>query len=262
MVRLAWASLLLTGILSFAHPAAAARAGPLDLVDFEALRLAVVDLAETYPEQYTKGQKYLRRAEGYERRLPEILAGLRRGDPPALKQAAEILAFQREVLLANPLLDFDRLLLIKRVPNGDPRRAKGDGKGLGKYLGVPQQSSWQQDNMPDVDKWENEIAVMSDLRSPNPSCGPSSNRPARGWWATWNLHYDADRILFSMPNDEAELAGLGNRRRRQRLSPGDRPSRIRTSTTTTPAICPTARSCSSPRPRCKACRATRRSTRR
>jgi len=56
------------------------------------------------------------------------------------------------------------LLLVKRKPLGDPRRAKGDGKGLGKFLGLPQQSSWQQDEIPNVDTWENEIAIMSNLR--------------------------------------------------------------------------------------------------
>ena len=82
------------------------------------------------------------------KRLPEIRKGLERGDAKAREAAEGILALKREALLANPLLDFDKLLLIKRVPIGDPRRPKGDGKGLGKFLGLPQQSSWQQDSIP------------------------------------------------------------------------------------------------------------------
>jgi formylglycine-generating enzyme required for sulfatase activity len=180
---------------------AAADADSLGLVNFEAMRLAIRDLAETYPEQYTKSQEYLRRIDAYEKRLPEIREGLRRGDEAAAKKAAEIVAFQREVLLANPLLDFDGLLLIKRVPIGDPRRAKGDGKGLGKFLGLPQQSSWQQDNMPNVDGWENEIAVMSNLRS-EPKLRTLFKPPGTRLVGDLELHYDADKILCSVPNDK------------------------------------------------------------
>ena len=45
-----------------------------------------------------------------------------------------------EAMLANPLLDFDKLLLIKRLPLGDPRLAKNK-RGLGEFHGVPRQSS-------------------------------------------------------------------------------------------------------------------------
>ncbi len=201
MIRSSWVSLLLVGVVLSGRSAAAAEADPLKLVDFEAIRLAIRDLAQTFPQQYTKSREYLRRADQYEQRLPEIRAGLQRDDLAAKQQAAEILAFQREALMANPLLDFDQLLLIKRVPLGDPRRPRGDGKGLGKFVGVPQQSSWQQDNMPDVDKWENEIAVMSGLRS-KPKFRTLYKPPQQRLVGDLDLHYDADKILFSMPNDD------------------------------------------------------------
>ena len=200
MIRLSWASLLLVGVLLSGRSAAAAEADPLKLVDFEAIRLAIRDLAQTFPQQYTKSREYLRRADQYEKRLPEIRAGLQRDDLAAKKQAAEILAFQREALTANPLLDFDQLLLIKRVPIGDPRRPRGDGKGLGKFLGLPQQSSWQQDEIPNLDTWENEIAVMSHLRS-EPKLRTLYRPSTLRLVGDIDLHYDADKILFSMPND-------------------------------------------------------------
>ena len=36
--------------------------------------------------------------------------------------------------------------------------------GLGEYLGVPRQSSWNHGTMPNVDKWINEIATLSPVR--------------------------------------------------------------------------------------------------
>jgi len=74
---------------------------------------------------------------------------------------------QRRALLDSPLLDFDRLLVIKRKPLGNPRRARGDrenDKGLGRFLGLPQQSSWQLHTMTNTDGWDNEIAVLSPLQ--------------------------------------------------------------------------------------------------
>ena len=89
---------------------------------------------------------------------------LEQGDAAARREAAEFVRFRQEALLANPLLDFDRLLVVKRKPLGDARRAKGDGYGLGEFIGLPRQSSWQQDTIPKRDGWENEIAVLSELR--------------------------------------------------------------------------------------------------
>ena len=114
--------------------------------------------------RYPKAEEYLRRLDSWEARLPDLRKRLEQGDVKAKKDAAEIVALQREALLANPLLDFDRLLLVKRKPVGDPRRPKGNGFGLGEFLGLPRQSSWQQDTIPNRDGWENEIAVLTDLR--------------------------------------------------------------------------------------------------
>jgi len=200
MIRSTCALSLLAAVLIWAHPAAAAQTAPLEEVDLGALRSAVRDLSKTYPEQYDRGQEYLRRIDAFEKRLPEIRKGLQRGNAKARKDAERILVLKREALLANPLLDFDNLLLIKRVPKGDPRRPKGDGKGLGKFLGLPQQSSWQQDEIPNVDTWENEIAVMSGLQS-EPKLRTLFKPPGTRLVGDLELHYDAEKILFSMPND-------------------------------------------------------------
>ncbi len=189
-------------------------ADPLRQVDFDALQLAVQDLAKTFPETYTDGNDYLRRLQAYEQRLPEIRLALARDDEAAGRDVEGIIALKREILLANPLLDFGKLLLIKRKPLGDPRRAVGDGKGLGKFVGLPQQSSWQQDEIPNVDTWENELVVLDDVRKGGPLrtlFRPETTRLV----GDIELHYDADKILFSMPSEDLtwqiyEIDGDGN----------------------------------------------------
>ncbi len=166
--------------------------------NFDALRLAIQDLTETFADRYPKGRQYLQRLDTLERQWREMDAANGREDAGALV-AARFVELRREALLANPLLDFDSLLLIKRKPLGDARREKGEGKGLGKFLGLPQQSSWQQDEIPNVDTWENEVVVMSDLRG-DPETRvlfkPSTSRLV----GDLELHYDAQKIAFSMPD--------------------------------------------------------------
>jgi formylglycine-generating enzyme required for sulfatase activity len=177
--------------------------GDLERINFRALKMAIQDLAQSFPTEYTQSKEYLRVAGDFEERLPEIRTGLRRGDPAAIEQARQILALQRKALLSNPLLNFERLLLIKRKPLGDPRRAKGDesdDKSLGRFLGLPQQSSWQLQTMTNTSGWDNEIAVLSPVRPDGELT--TLYRPKEGRLVSeMDLHFDAGKLMFSMPDD-------------------------------------------------------------
>jgi len=195
----------------------------IDMVDTAAMRRAIRDLAKEFPSEYTKGPAYLKAVDTYESRLPEIRQALQRRDEKALKAAREIVAFQREALLTNPLLKFDRLLLIKRKPIGDPRRAEEPDRGIGKFIGMPQQSSWQLQTMRNTDGWDNEICILSPV-------GPVGKiatlyKPSEGRLVSeMDLDFDAGKLMFSMPDDtrlwqvfEMELDGGSVRQ----VSPND-----------------------------------------
>jgi formylglycine-generating enzyme required for sulfatase activity len=179
-------------------------------VDFEALRLAVADLAATFGDRYPGVAGYLQRLAEYQKRLPAIREGLARGDEGARKDAEAIVALRREALLANPLLNFRELLVIRRKPVGDPRRAADPDRGIGKYIGLPQQSSWQLHTM-SAEPWENEIAAMEMPGRAGPGGVPAAGqggrlrtvfRPAAPRLVSdMDLHFDGGRILFSMRDD-------------------------------------------------------------
>jgi len=200
----------------------------LDKVNFKALRLAIRDLMQTYPDKYTNGMDYLRRADLYQKQLPEIRRALEQGKNWARTKVDEVLSLQREALLANPLLDFDRLLVIKRKPLGDPRRSTGDkenDKGLGKFLGLPQQSSWQLHTMPNPVGWDNEICILHPVR-PEGRLTTLFKPEGQQLLNEMDLHFDADRILFSMPDEkrfwqlyEIEIKAKDLRQ----ISPSDQP---------------------------------------
>jgi len=87
-------------------------------VSLPALRAAILDLRQTFPQQYTRGQEFLQRLEGYEKRLADLEAAWARADETALQQAPQLLdeirSLQREALLANPLVCGQPLLFVVR----------------------------------------------------------------------------------------------------------------------------------------------------
>jgi Sulfatase-modifying factor enzyme 1/Hydrazine synthase alpha subunit middle domain len=132
--------------------------------DLPAVRRAVEDLTKTFGDQYPKGTEYLARLDA--------LAGQQESDALA--------ALGREALLANPLLDFDRLMLVKR----------GEGQ-----MGLPQ--NWQSNSSLPMKGYDNELAVLT---LGIDAALATLYRPEDGAFVgDVDLHYDADRLLFSMP---------------------------------------------------------------
>jgi formylglycine-generating enzyme required for sulfatase activity len=198
--------------------------------DFEALRLALEDLSQAFSDQYPS--RFLTRFGELKEAIsvalasPSFLSGSRGvrfapSGPPTRAEGpgggetenraalanherlaallAELESLRREALLANPLLDFEQLLVLKRVPIGDARRSSWEGYGYGEYLGIPRQSSWNYGTMPNVDKWTNEIAVLSPVR-PQGRLATLYQPQAGRLINDLDLHWDADKLLFSMPD--------------------------------------------------------------
>jgi formylglycine-generating enzyme required for sulfatase activity len=149
-----------------------------------ALRLAIEDLSSTFGSRYPRGGEFLNR-------LDSLDAALKR---PALDAAAgsNFFALQREALLANPLLDFGRLLLLTRgFP--DPAAAR---HAMGGALGVGTLNAHTSDDTPRQGHWKDALTVLSNLRGEpklttlyEPGNLESLIDPV--------LHFDADRILFA-----------------------------------------------------------------
>jgi formylglycine-generating enzyme required for sulfatase activity len=171
--------------------------------DFTALSSALQDLEKTFPGKFPPG--YLKSLAVLESRVRKSLSGFkasRLADFELVSQLySRLEALKRESLLANPLLEADRLLVVKRKPIGDPRRSDWDGFGFGEFLGLPRQSSWNNGTMPNVDKWTNEIAVLSPVRSNG--AFTTIYRPESPRLVTdVDLHWNAEKLLFSMPDQQ------------------------------------------------------------
>ena len=151
---------------------------PATDVKIAALRLAIRDLAATFGTRYPKGGKYLERLHVLEARRKGVPAG----DTGRLSQVdKDLVALRREALMANPLLDFDKLLLVRRGRSN---------------LGLPR--NWESNSSLAKRGYDNQIAVLSPVRS-NGRLTTLYQGDNGEFVGDLDLHFDAGRMLFSMP---------------------------------------------------------------
>ena len=139
------------------------------------LRLAIADLTATFGARYPQGQAFAGRLAELERRMAES------GQNPAW--AAALTKLQGDALLANPLLDFEKLLLIQRDAAN---------------LGLPQ--NWEGNSSLPHAGFNNQLAVLSPVR-PEGELRPLFRPEGGRFIGDVELDFDASKLLFSMPGD-------------------------------------------------------------
>ena len=140
-------------------------AAPVERPETErhALALAIDDLCGTFKERYPRGAEFRQRLA-------------------TVRNAIDFQRLRDEALLANPLLNFDRLLLVKRSAN---------------KLGLP--ANYQSNSSLDPAGYTNEIAVLAPVR-PDGKLTPLYRPNGGRFVGDVRLHFEADRLLFSMPD--------------------------------------------------------------
>ena len=150
----------------------------LDAINLPALRRAVEDLTRSFPDRYPRGPGYLKELDRIEKEWPEVKKAVATGDAKALALAQRWVELQRKALLENPLLDFEKLLVVKRNESN---------------LGLPH--NWQGNSSMNP-RVENEIATMA-YKEPGAPL-KTLYKPATNYWVgDVDLNYDADKMLFS-----------------------------------------------------------------
>lgn len=129
-----------------------------ELLDLAALSRALEDLHAHHGERYGDIHDLRRRLAAHRRsfsRLKADAAANRRG---FRDEAEALVAFQRDILLRNPLLDFQRMVLIRRRLGSSARKAMGSALGIGTL------NSHTNDSLRRTG-WDNHIAAMTHHRS-------------------------------------------------------------------------------------------------
>jgi len=128
-----------------------------------ALALAIDDLSATFGDRYPRGAEF-------------------RGRLAAVRELLELRQLRQEALLANPLLDFEKLLLVRRTPN---------------QLGLP--NNYEGNSSLPPDGYTNDLAVLSPV-GPHGRLATLYRPDAGRFVGDVRLHFDAGRLLFSMPD--------------------------------------------------------------
>jgi formylglycine-generating enzyme required for sulfatase activity len=153
--------------------------------DAEALRLAIDDLEATFGADYPDAEIYRRELNDIALNVEVIAERLEAGQLEACTDVERLISLQRRALMANPLLDFEELLFVRRSDRS-PR------------LGLPQ--NWQGNCSLPRRGYDNAICILADLRD-EPSVA-TLYRPERDVFVgDVDLHFDGDRLLFSSVND-------------------------------------------------------------
>jgi len=174
-------------------------------LELVSLRMAVEDLTRTFGGRYARGIEYLRRIEELEKDI-----ALSRGADGRVSDSERFYAAVQEfetlsagALLANPLLDFDRLLLVKRRDARAMRvrhQLRGDaalftGNDIIGFLnGLP--INFQGNGYLREVPFDNEIAVLTPVR-PGGRLTTLYRPEKRVYVGDLKLEFDAERLLFS-----------------------------------------------------------------
>jgi formylglycine-generating enzyme required for sulfatase activity len=149
----------------------------------ESAKRMVDDLIKSFGDNYPKGAEYLAKIESLGEKLKQ--------NPNDTNLKTEFDAVLREAALANPLLDFDKILVVRR------NTAKNNFGFIG--LNAHTNEEIRRNG------WDNEIAVLSDLRK-EPKLTPIYKHPKGAPIRDLDLHYDGKRIMFSSINEQNRFA--------------------------------------------------------
>ena len=185
MKQIFWTSLFACAALSLAADPVRQAREQLALVKPEAARRALADLKNNPKYDYTKNAAAI---EVLISQVDKVKADLEKGDAAAKAAAVQLVENYRK--LANPVLDFDKILCVHRKI-GNPRGAFG-GRGSG-MTGLNAENHMVAPRT----GFENEIGVLSDIRG-TPTFRPLY-KPAdkTSIVRDIDLDFDASRILFT-----------------------------------------------------------------
>jgi formylglycine-generating enzyme required for sulfatase activity len=147
---------------------------------WRALRMAIEDLSAQFPDRYANGDVYLERLRVLRARHDRLSQDSERDAYAVIEKQFEEL--KNEALLANPLLDFDQLLMIRRRAD---------------QLGLPSNFNSNPDLKPDG--YDNTLVALSPVR-PDGDLKTIFRPQGDRFLGDLDLHYDADRLLLSMPD--------------------------------------------------------------
>jgi formylglycine-generating enzyme required for sulfatase activity len=164
-----------------AWPAMAAqKTAAVPAEQWKALDLAIRDLAETFEGRYPDSAKNLAELQALRQAHDALEAAKPRDDKALADLARQFAELRSRALLANPLLDFEKLLFIERSAA---------------RIGLP--NNWESNSSLPTAGYDNRLCSLSPVR-PDGKVGVVYEPAGQRFVGDLALHWNADRMLFSM----------------------------------------------------------------
>ena len=176
-------------VISVAKKAAPARTADsdqkvlLEISSPDALIRSIKHILKTKPREYKNGRTFLQQAEAFKEKMPELLEKLKSGDSEAAKAIEEYGKLKYTALVTeNPYLDFDEVLVILT------NRIATKSNWLGTHTIRPK-------------GYNNKIARLNIKTGKITDIYQSKDDSLV---CELDLHYDADKLLFSQPDKSSK----------------------------------------------------------
>ncbi|MGL5684059.1 MAG: SUMF1/EgtB/PvdO family nonheme iron enzyme [Marinifilaceae bacterium] len=159
-------------------------------LNLDALKAAHKDMSQvvSYPKA-----KNAEKLQFIEQNIGKVQSGLYTGNKEMIALANKIMDYKRAILLDNPQLDIDKILVGRYRLGRDARKAMAPSLGT-------QSNNWSSQPSARRNGFDAEIALLSNLRGDIQST--TVFKPENGSSvADLQLHWDANRVMFTMTNN-------------------------------------------------------------
>ena len=157
----------------------------------EAIGLALADMGRQASFDAARYQSML---EEIKRLSAKGFDGIYKGDTLAVANAEKALRLKRDILLANPLLDADRIVAARYI------LGEGDRKAMAPKLGT-QNNNWSNQGSASRGGFDAAIVELTNLRGDiqvREVYKPTNTSPI----SDLRLHWDGDRVMFTQLRDD------------------------------------------------------------
>jgi len=159
-----------------------------------ALGRALNDLTTAAPDRFPDAAELRRQVDEWTAAWPALMEKVAKGDAEAKAEAENFTQLQREILLRNPLLDFEQLLLVRRR---EEKEASGGQRGV--ELGLP--INYTGNCALPRTGYDNEIALLDSIR-PGGKITTLYKPSKLVFVGDVDLHWDGEKLLFSSIGSE------------------------------------------------------------
>jgi len=177
-------------------------------IDFHKLELAIRDIKAEFPDKYDVGGSYLKQLSKFKKQNQKFLAG--KSDTSQINNFLnDFKSFKKQVLLSNPLLNFDTLLIVKR------KAVHGNFPYYATWFdlnGMP--ANFESHSVLPKTGWDNEIALLSPVK-PEAELRTLFKPGGTGYIGDMDLHWNADKLMFQISDSinwkilEIDIDGTG-----------------------------------------------------